>query len=271
MKMKTIIYWFSGTGNSLAVAKALAEKCGDTELIPMAKALKNPQPPAERIGLIFPVYSFGPPALVGRFIEKLNVSSGAYIFAVTTYAANKGGTLSILQRLLQKRGLELAAGWGVKMPENYPPLGGAPAPEKQQTIHAAAAEKIEQIATELQQMPRGVYEPSPLIWRFLSRMAYPLFVKNVWRADKFFRADSNCNGCGICAKVCPVNDIEMTDGKPKWLGRCEQCFACFHWCPQKAVQYGRSAKQHRYHHPAVVLSDVAADDESAAVASGAGS
>jgi Pyruvate/2-oxoacid:ferredoxin oxidoreductase delta subunit len=47
----------------------------------------------------------------------------------------------------------------------------------------------------------------------------------------------------------------MTDGKPKWLGHCEQCFACFHWCPQKAVQYGRSSKQRRYHHPQAALSD----------------
>ena len=252
--MKTVIYWFSGTGNSLAVAKELAKSC-DAELIPMAKALRHSPPPAERIGLVFPVYGWGPPALVARFIEKLNTAPNSYIFAVVTYAGNQGGTLATVRRMLQKRGLELSAGWGVKMPETFPPLGGAPAPEKQQTINAAAAEKITQIAAELQQSPRGKVETSAVTWRMLSRLVYPLFRRFLPRADRFFHADEKCNGCGICAEVCPVRNIEMIDGKPKWLGHCEQCYACFHWCPQKAVQFGRSAKQIRYHHPATGLSD----------------
>ncbi|MCC7300887.1 MAG: EFR1 family ferrodoxin [Verrucomicrobia bacterium] len=254
--MKTIVYWFSGTGNSLAVAKELAKSCGDAKLIPMAKALRNPPPSAERIGLVFPVYSFGPPELVARFVAKLNALPDAYIFAVVTYAGNQGGALSIVRRLLQKRGLDLAAGWGVKMPENYPPLGGAPAAEKQQAVNAAADEQIGKIAAELQQSPRGSYAQSSAVWRMLSWVAYPLFKKSVPRADRFFHADKKCNGCCICTRICPVNNVAMVDGRPSWMGHCEQCFACFHWCPQQAVQYGRSAKQHRYHHPDSSLEDM---------------
>jgi Pyruvate/2-oxoacid:ferredoxin oxidoreductase delta subunit len=157
--------------------------------------------------------------------------------------------------MLQKRGLDLHAGWGVKMPENYPPLGGAPAPEKQQAINSAAAEKIAQISAELQQLPRGKFETSAVVWRMLSRVVYPLFKKHVRRADRSFRADEKCTRCFICTKVCPVNNVVMFEGRPSWLGHCEQCFACFHWCPQRAVQFGRSSKQHRYHHPDAALSD----------------
>jgi Pyruvate/2-oxoacid:ferredoxin oxidoreductase delta subunit len=253
--MKTDIYWFSGTGNSLAVAKELAKQCGDAELISMTKALRKPRPPAARIGLVFPVYSFGPPALVSRFVEKLNAAPDAYIFAVITYAGNPGGTLTVLQRLLQKRGLDLSAGWGVKMPENYPPLGGAPAPEKQQAVNVAAEQKIAQIAEALQRSPHGQIERSSAVWRILSRLAYPVFRKQVCRADRFFRADKKCNGCCICAQICPVGNVVMFEGRPSWMGHCEQCFACFHWCPERAVQYGRSSKQNRYHHPAVELPD----------------
>lgn len=253
--MKTIIYWFSGTGNSLAAAKALTEQYGEVELVSMAKALGNPQPAVEQIGLVFPVYSFGPPALVARFVEKLNASPDSYIFAVVTYAGGQGGTLAILRRLLQKRGLDLAAGWGVKMPENFPPFGGAPSPEKQLAINADAAEKLRQIAASLSMSPRGQYDSSMILWRLLSKAAYPFFRRFVKHGDRVFKADNKCNGCGICAKVCPVADIEMFAGKPRWLGHCEQCYACFHWCPQKAVQCGPSSKQHRYHHPAVALAD----------------
>lgn len=259
--MKTVIFWFSGTGNSLAVAKELANQCGDTELVPVFQCLEKPLPPAERIGLVFPVYSFGPPAIVARFVEKLNAAPDSYIFAVVTYGGNPGGTLSILRRMLQKRGLDLSAGWGVKMPENYPPLGGAPSPEKQQMINAAAAEKIAQIAAELRQSPRGKFETSSAIWRLLSRIGYPLFRKFLPRADRFFRTDGNCNGCGVCVKVCPVKNVEMTNGKPQWAGHCEQCFACFHWCPQKAIQYGHSSRQIRYHHPQAALADFYCSDK----------
>lgn len=254
--MKTIIYWFSGTGNSLAVAKELATSC-DAELIPMAKALKNPPPAADRVGLVFPVYAFCPPALVARFVEKLNAAPGAYVFAVVTYAGAPGGTLEVLRRLLKNRGFELAASWGVKMPENYPPFGGAPAPEKQRAVNTAAAERIKAIAAELQGSPRGRHEKIKTLWKMVSRILFPSFRKRAARADRSFRVDEKCNGCCLCARICPVNNVAMFDGRPSWLGHCEQCYACFHWCPQKAVQYGRrSAKQHRYHHPDAGLSDL---------------
>lgn len=253
--MKTVIYWFSGTGNSLAAAKELAKQCDDAELVPMSKAVRKPLPASERIGLVFPVYAFCPPALVARFVEKLNAAPGAYIFAVITYAGSPGGTLTVLRDLLKKRGLDLAAGWGVKMPENYPPFGGAPAPEKQQAVNAAAAEQIKKIAAELTMSPQGRHAEIKTVWKLVSRLIYPSFRKRAARADRSFRADKKCNGCCICTRVCPVNNIAMVDGKPSWMGHCEQCYACFHWCPQQAVQYGRSAKQQRYHHPAVELSD----------------
>lgn len=253
--MKTILYWFSGTGNSLAAAKTLATSCGDAELIPIARAVNHPLPQAERIGLVFPVYSWGPPALVAQFVKKLNALPNVYIFAVVTYAGNPGGTLMTLRRMLQKRGLDLHAGWGVKMPENYPPFGGAPAPEKQRVINLAAEEKIGRIAVELETSPRGQYEPTAAVWRMLGRVVHPLFCRHLPRADRSFRADETCNRCGLCTKICPVENIKIVNGKPKWLGHCEQCYACFHWCPQQAVQYGRSAKQHRYHHPGTTVSD----------------
>lgn len=254
--MKTVLYWFSGTGNSLAVAKAIQRSMDDCELIPASRAVLNPPPAAERIGLVFPVYGGGPPRMIARLAGVLQAAPGAYIFAVATCAALSGDALMILRRLLQQRGLDLAAGWTVKMPENYPPMGGAPPPARQQEINARAAEQTERVIAELKTSPRGRYEKSFLLWKLAARLAYPVFIRTLPRAGRRFRADEKCNGCGICANICPADNIVMKDGRPQWLGRCEQCFACLHWCPQEAVQFFRSRNQPRYHHPDATLHDL---------------
>jgi MinD superfamily P-loop ATPase len=75
--------------------------------------------------------------------------------------------------------------------------------------------------------------------------------------DKNFRVTDACNSCGTCEKVCPVGNIAITDKRPKWLHKCEQCFACLQWCPKEAIQCGKGAEgRKRYHNPYVKLSDL---------------
>ena len=50
-----------------------------------------------------------------------------------------------------------------------------------------------------------------------------------------------CISCGLCAKDCPANAIEMVDveGKKRpmfYLDRCLFCYQCADTCPKKAIQ-----------------------------------
>ncbi len=56
--------------------------------------------------------------------------------------------------------------------------------------------------------------------------------------DKTYKTIDKCNGCGICEKVCPVDNIIMEKGKPVWQNQCENCIACYSWCPNKAIEGG---------------------------------
>lgn len=102
------------------------------------------------------------------------------------------------------------------------------------------------------QIERGSI-PATILGNVITTQAIPMFAE----LDKVFQIDENCNGCGICEKVCPRGNLRMKDSVPTWNHKCEQCFACIHWCPQKALQMGEETKgKPRYHHPEVSLKEM---------------
>ena len=71
---------------------------------------------------------------------------------------------------------------------------------------------------------------------------YSFFVK-----DKKFYVKDSCTGCGLCEKLCPMNNVKLMNGKPVWNGGCTHCMACICSCPQAAIEYGKiSAGKPRY-------------------------
>ena len=54
---------------------------------------------------------------------------------------------------------------------------------------------------------------------------------------------TSSSGCGLCAKRCLVQAIEMRDKKPVWVKeRCEKCSACINCCPKEAIEFGEWSK-----------------------------
>ena len=86
--MKSTIYCFSGTGNSLKVAKDVAEGLGDTEIIQMCtKNMNINNTTSNKIGFVFPVYASGIPLLVKEFIKDIKLIKDVYVYTVVTFGA----------------------------------------------------------------------------------------------------------------------------------------------------------------------------------------
>jgi ferredoxin len=272
--MNSDIYYFSGTGNSLVVARDIAEKING-KLIAMSSVMKEESIKAatDVIGLVFPVFyatnDCGIPLIVARFVRKMENLSSKYIFAVCTCGYMPGTTIENLKKAIEARGGKLAAGFTVRMSSKKL------AEKKQQKMRVKRKKKLDFICEYVNAHREGMFETRGLLrkivlaplralekpifmyrYRKLSNTSKTSFSELIPLADQSFRTSENCTGCGTCARVCPVNNIKMVDGKPVWQHHCENCYACYGWCPENAVCGDIVAYNDWYHHPEVKLSEM---------------
>ena len=251
------VYYFTGTGNSLAVARRLAKGLMTSPPEPMVRYLEGGIVPRgkDTVALVYPVHHWGPPDLVLRFARMLSAELGTYVFAVATYGNHSGRAFQDLDKALRENAHGLTAGYHVKTVQNYVPVFHLPDAGTLHALHEEEAAKVDQIIDTVKHRSPGEKEH----WRYRPgvRSYYLGSKRKLHEKDRRFTVRDGCTSCGTCARVCPVGNIEMRDGRPDWLHRCEQCFACLHWCPEGVIDWdGRTLGMGRYHHPGVTLDDM---------------
>ncbi len=256
--METTLYFYTGTGNSLWTARKIGAFLNQAQLIPISHHHKESlRCDSECIGFIFPVHIWGLPTPVVELISRLKTNPGAYLFAVAVNAGQVAATLVQMQELLGRKHLRLSSGFSIELPSNYIVWRGAVSQEKQQKKFAAALKKMEHIAAVVQNRDERSPEKGPFWQNPFFSWTYRKTFPHIAKMDKSFCADEKCNACGICAKICPAQNIVISGKKPVWQHHCEQCFACIQWCPEEAIQHGKNTKnKKRYHHPEISLKDM---------------
>ncbi len=254
-----MIFYFSGTGNSLYVAQKLHENDG-SELIDMADALSTKRfnykiKDDEKIGFVFPVYFYGLPNLVAEFVDKLKIESdkSPFIYSVITCGSAIGNADKMLEKKLKQKDLQLNSSFSVAMPSNYVMMYDASDKQKQKLTLQNAEKEIENIIKLLEANERGNFANNSLM-AILTPFAYSIY--GFYRKTKNFNVLENCSGCGLCEEICPSGTIKLESGKPVWLNeKCSHCSACINRCPTESIQYGKSTlKRGRYINPNVKFS-----------------
>jgi ferredoxin len=270
------IYYFSGTGNTLWSAKKIAGYLSQTqspagfeensdpaaakpvpaELFNMGRLMRQAPAPieADRVIFMFPSYAYQMPLLVRRFIIRSEIRS-SYIAGLVTYGSDPGGTLAELYRILKRKNLSLSFSGRIPSVENYIPIFGSPGEEAKKKRLLLQDRATEEAARAIGAGKTN----SPWKIRPLSVFGSSLFrlglEKNVF--VKGFRLEAECNGCGICGRICPGGAIVMEKGKPVFSGGCEQCQACLNWCPRQSISFLRLRhNSNRYHHPGVCVEEM---------------
>lgn len=259
--MSAEVYYFSGTGNSLVVARDIAKRIdGKVVSIPSVVNEESIRIDADVVGIVFPAYYMRMPGIVERFVNKLANIQDRYIFAIVTVGGIAGGVLPRLSEAIDKRGGSLSAGFIVRMPANYIHNADALPLFLQKRMFRNWSKQVDKIAYAVQVRNRGLPGMfNPIMTLLFSRHINREYLEGGLSPDidRNFWVDGKCNGCKVCFEVCPVGNVKVVDNKPVWQHHCEKCLACIQWCPKQAIQFtDATIKRKRYHHPDVKLSDL---------------
>lgn len=256
--MITEIYYFTSTGNSLKVARDLGSKLEKVKFISIASVINKDEvkTDADSIGIVCPVYWLGLPNIVIGFISKLKARSNAYVFGLVTYGSMPGQSLYQLKKILISTGNHLSAAFDVKMPDNYQIIYKVPSWEEQLKYFSNEEKKTIEIADIIKKRQTNIIDVNNI-----SRAAAAILNKKVisgtYKKDMNFKVSNSCNKCGLCSRICPVNNISIEEKGPVWKHNCELCLACLQWCPTASIEYGRKTiNKGRYHHPDINVTDI---------------
>lgn len=255
-----MIFYFSATGNSKHVANYIKNE--NESVVRMDIALKENKFVYEidddRIGIVSPTYCWGMPSITEEFLSKVSFifKKKPYIFYIATYGTTTGANGQMANNILKKKNLCIDAFFDIKMPDNWTPVFDLSNPQKVSKQNEKANAHILETKEYIAQQRKGDFRnnKAPLFTGQIGKFTYDHF----YRKTNHLHVTDACIGCALCEKKCPVEAIEMVDGKPIWIkDRCTMCLGCLHRCPKFAIEYGKNTKKHgQYIHPEVRIKDL---------------
>jgi len=262
--MQSKIFTFTGMGNSLAIAREIADSLGETQILPMADSLDGFAGSDEaRLGLVFPVYISGLPRLVIDFVRGFNPNRKQYVFAVADCESSPGRALIALQALLRVNGSDLNAGFAVR--GDF--MADLPGADRNPVIRLLdrlarghepprASKRLPQIIDVVSARRGHRPEKGNPSVNVVGTVLHGFGLKILRRGDSAFSATDACASCGTCVRLCPRRNVTLSNGRPVWHHNCELCYACYLWCPQRAISCRGVTPVPPTHHPSVRLADM---------------
>lgn len=232
-RQRRIILYFTGTGNSLHVARQLADE--STELLSIPQMMKKEifDFEADEIGFVMPTYRCAPPEMVKRFLAKIHLKT-SYAFAILTYGMNHGNAVEMLDTPARKHGGRLNYISTFQTVDNYLLAFDMNEQMRMDKNENGQLAKIKADLKARKQWHQPVTDEEREGRAKFVKMRGEIFPVS---SENYFVVGDSCIECGICTYVCPRGNWKLSQGKSITNGDCEFCFACIQNCPQKAIRF----------------------------------
>jgi len=236
------LYYFSGTGNTKALAEAAAlfMTQSGSKVVLSDIAVGNGFSPVDLIGIFLPVYSLGAPRIVINFVQALPPGEGRAAFVIANAAGMAGTAHAAIARTLILKGYHVKLAEWVNMPSNYIVGREAIAHEEASKIIGPGIGRVISLLSAMDTTPksRPSFNPySPIA------LAHRMFLLGLNYMHRFYRVNTKCTGCCACVAMCPTQSIALNnDARPLWKVGCEHCMRCVNFCPEAAIEFGSFTK-----------------------------
>lgn len=224
-----MLFYFTGTGNSLYVAKQLEK---NPLSIPQVIHSENLSFQDDKIGIVCPIFGHEVPEMVKKFLEKATFST-EYFYIILTYGKRQGGAAELANELIKSLGMKVNYINTIVMVDNYLPVFDM---NEEKVLDKKVDEQIAKIKKDIKdrkcEIQVATEEDKKVHNMYLE-------IRKNMPEDAFinlFNITDKCTGCGVCTKVCPVGCYHIENGKAiQESDGCQTCMACIHNCPQKAI------------------------------------
>lgn len=237
--MNMIGIYFSGTGNTKHCSEYLLRLLDENAPLYSIEngnaidAIRS----SDEIIFAYPVYYSYLPKIVYDFIVNNSAAwKDKNIFVVATMGLFSGDGAGCAARLFKKYGAKILGGLHIKMPDciGDVKLLKKSFEENKELVKRADA-KIESLATKIK---CGKYPQDGLnlIDRIVGCIGQRLWFRRKTKnySDKL-KISNDCIGCGLCAKQCPMGNIELKSNIAIADNRCTMCYRCISLCPKQAI------------------------------------
>jgi Pyruvate/2-oxoacid:ferredoxin oxidoreductase delta subunit/flavodoxin len=251
-----LIHYFSGTGNTAYVVNFLKSEFMKNNITVNLYFIGRDQfSYYENIDyhiFCFPVYAWSAPVHYKNYINNLKVQNPSDCAIISVGGATSpnsmgfGGQANIqINAMLKEKGFNPTYTNEVYLPDNWVQFTNPPSSKEIQEIFTLCNSSLQKIALEImqeqhQQLQIRIFD---IIWSKIISFLYGIIRRRA--LGKIFIADDKCGACGLCAKNCPSQSIQLKGFSrkfPIWDFNCIGCNRCMNVCPDKAIQmsFGRS-------------------------------
>ena len=232
--------YFSGTGNTRYCIEKFLEECGDdikSYSIEDEKAALEIKK-HETIVIAYPVYYSNIPKILSDFIRNnSNIWQDKEVFIIATMGLFSGDGAGILARLLKGFGAKILGGLHLKMPDCISDVKLLKRTLDENREIVKKAEYKIKITAENFKKKEFSQEGIGVFYHIAGLFGQRLYCYNATKnySDKLKIDREKCIGCGICAKLCPMNNIEIIENKAVASNMCTKCYRCVNKCPKQAI------------------------------------